>query len=75
MKDLEVGMKVMLERLELSWWNFHLRLMDESRFVRELLPALRQLWEDRQEAAGTLVWSLVGFPLGLAAAYLAHLIS
>lgn len=68
-------MKVMLERLELSWWNFHIRLMDESRFVRDLLPALRQIWEDREEAAFTLAWGLLGFPLGLAVAYLTSLVN
>jgi len=67
-------MKVMLERLELSWWNFHLRLMDESRFVQRLLPAVREIWEDPREAAWTLAWALLGFPLGLAVAYLTSLI-
>jgi hypothetical protein len=74
MKSLEVGMKVMLEQLELSWWSFHLRLMDESRFVRRLLPALREIWEDPREAVWTLAWALLGFPLGLAAAYLSSLV-
>lgn len=67
-------MKVMLERLELSWWSFHLRLMDESRFVQRLLPAVREIWEDPGEAAWTLAWALLGFPLGLAAAYVTSLI-
>ncbi|MCK4801298.1 MAG: hypothetical protein KAS84_04850 [Anaerolineales bacterium] len=58
-------MKVVLERLEYTWWSFHIRLLDESEFVRGLLPRFREMWEMREDAAPYLAWSLVGFPMGI----------
>lgn len=58
-------MRVMLERLEYTWWNFHIRMLDESEFLQDLLPRFRAIWELRDEAAPYLVWSLLGFPLGI----------
>lgn len=63
-------MKVVLERLEFTWWNFHIHLLDESRLIRQLLPTMHQMWEDRDEVAFTLMWSALGFPLGMVIGYL-----
>ncbi len=58
-------MKVVLERLEYTWWSFHIRLLDESEFVRDLLPRFREMWEQREEVVPYLTWSLLGFPMGI----------
>jgi hypothetical protein len=58
-------MKAVLERIEHSWWNFHIRMMDESEFVRDLIPRIKELWEYREEAVPYLAWSIMGFPLGI----------
>ena len=58
-------MKAVLEQIEYSWWNFHIKMMDESEFVRELIPRIKELWEYRQEALPYLAWSMMGFPLGI----------
>ena len=58
-------MRVVLERLEHTWWNFHIRMLDESEFIRDTLPRVREVWELREEALPYLTWSLLGFPLGL----------
>lgn len=58
-------MKVVLERLEYTWWSFHIRLLDESEFVRDLLPRFPEMWELREDAAPYLAWSLMGFPMGI----------
>ncbi len=58
-------MKAVLERIEYSWWDFHIRVMDESEFVRDLLPRFREMWELKDEAGPYLVWSLMGFPFGI----------
>ncbi len=58
-------MKAVLERIEYNWWNFHIKVMDESQLVREILPQIRESWETRQEAIPYLAWSLIGFPLGI----------
>jgi len=61
----EVDMKATLERIEFNWWNFHIRVMDESEFIRDLLPRFRKIWELKDEALPYLAWSLLGFPLGI----------
>lgn len=58
-------MRAVIERIEYNWWNFHIRVMDESQFVREILPKLKSLWEAREETMPYLVLSLLGFPLGV----------
>ena len=58
-------MRVVLERLEHTWWNFHIRMLDESEFIRDTLPRVREVWELREEALPYLTWSLLGFPGGL----------
>lgn len=63
-------MKVVFERLEFTWWNFHIHLLDESRLVRQLLLSVYQIWEDREEVAFILMWSALGFPLGMVIGYL-----
>ena len=68
-------MKVVLERLEFTWWHFHIRLLDESELMQELLPALHRLWEERDQTALTLAWAFLGFPLGMIVGYLANLVS
>ncbi len=63
-------MKVVLERLEYSWWNFHIRTLDESNWIRGVLPKVKGLWERREEATPYLVLSVLGFPLGVLVGYL-----
>lgn len=58
-------MRAVIERIEYNWWNFHIKVMDESQIVRELLPQIKGAWEMRQEAIPYLAWSLIGFPLGI----------
>ena len=58
-------MKGVLEQIEYSMWNFHIKMMDESEFVRELVPQIKELWEYRGEALPYLAWSMMGFPLGI----------
>ncbi|MCJ7715735.1 MAG: hypothetical protein MUO54_04350 [Anaerolineales bacterium] len=58
-------MKAVIERIEYNWWNFHIRVMDESEFIRNLLPRFREIWELKDEALPYLAWSLLGFPFGI----------
>ena len=63
-------MKAVLERIEYNWWNFHIRVLDESQWIREVLPKATALWERREEAMPYLVLSILGFPLGVALGWL-----
>lgn len=63
-------MKVVLERIEITWWHFHIRLLDESDVLQRILPYLRVLWLQRGEIKRALTWSLVGLPVGLVIALL-----
>jgi len=58
-------MKAVLERIEYSWWNFHIKVLDESQWIREVLPKVKGIWEMRDEATPYLVLSNLGFPLGV----------
>jgi hypothetical protein len=58
-------MKTVIERLEYNWWNFHIKVMDESQWVRETLPRVKEIWDMREEAVPYLVLSVLGFPLGV----------
>jgi hypothetical protein len=58
-------MKAVMERIEYNWWNFHIKLMDESQILREFLPKLKEIWEVREEVVPYLVLSVLGFPLGV----------
>lgn len=58
-------MKAVLERLEYSWWDFHIRLVDESDWIRRTLPKVQAAWARREEAAPYLVLSILGFPIGV----------
>ena len=64
-------MKAVLERLEYSWWDFHIRLVDESAWIRRTLPKIQAAWARREEAAPYLVLSILGFPIGVLVGYLA----
>ena len=68
-------MKAVLERMEYNWWNFHIKMMDESQLVREILPRFRSAWEMREEATPYLVLSLLGFPLGIVLGILATVVN
>ena len=59
-------MKAVFDRLEYTWWNYQIKVMDESEFIQDLLPHFREIWDLRYEAAPYLAWSLLGFPLGIA---------
>ena len=63
-------MKAVLERMEYNWWNFHIRVLDESVWIRETLPKIKQAWEKREEITPYLVLSVLGFPIGLLVGYL-----
>jgi len=58
-------MKAVLERIEYNWWNFHIKVLDESQWVREVLPKVQSIWEMRDEATPYLVLSVLGFPVGV----------
>jgi len=58
-------MKAVLERIEYNWWNFHIKVLDESQWIREILPKVQGLWEMRDEATPYLVLSILGFPVGV----------
>ena len=58
-------MKAVLQRIEYNWWNFHIKVMDESQWIRETLPKVKRAWERREEAMPYLVLSILGFPLGV----------
>ena len=58
-------MKAVIERIEYTWWNFHIKMMDESPIVRETLPILKEIWESRDDVMPYLVLSVLGFPLGV----------
>ena len=58
-------MRAVLERIEYNWWNFHIRVLDESGWIREILPKVKGLWERREEATPYLVLSVLGFPIGV----------
>ncbi len=58
-------MKAVLERIEYNWWNFHIKVIDESQWIREVLPKIKGIWEMRDEAMPYLVLSILGFPVGV----------
>lgn len=58
-------MKAVLQRIEYNWWNFHIKVLDESQWIREALPKVKGVWERREEAMPYLVLSILGFPLGV----------
>ena len=58
-------MKAVLERIEYNWWNFHIKVLDESQWIREILPKVQGIWEMRDEATPYLVLSILGFPAGV----------
>lgn len=64
-------MRAVLERIEYNWWNFHIRVLDESDWIRVTLPKIKDAWERREEAAPYLVLSILGFPVGVLVGYLA----
>jgi len=63
-------MKAVLQRIEYNWWNFHIKVLDESQWIREVLPKVKGIWERREEAMPYLVLSILGFPLGVALGWL-----
>ena len=58
-------MKAVLERIEYKWWNFHIKVLDESQWIREILPKVQRIWAMRDEATPYLVLSILGFPVGV----------
>lgn len=67
-------MKAVLERIEYNWWNFHIRVLDESQWIREVLPKVTALWKKRDEAMPYLILSILGFPLGVALGWLSTIL-
>ena len=68
-------MRAVLERIEYNWWNFHIRVLDDSVWIRKILPKLKGAWERREEAAPYLVLSILGFPIGVLVGWLAVTLS
>lgn len=58
-------MRAVIERIEYSWWSFHIKVLDGSPWLQEALPKLKVLWDSREEAEPYLVLSVLGFPLGV----------
>ncbi len=58
-------MKAILERIEYNWWNFHIRIIDESQWIRDVMPKVQVIWDKREEAMPYLVLSILGFPVGV----------
>ena len=58
-------MRAVLERIEYNWWNMHIRVLDGSDLLRVVLPKVKALWDQREEAAPYLVLSIIGFPIGV----------
>lgn len=58
-------MKIVLERIEISWWHFHIRLLDESEVLQSILPYFRIFWLQRKEIARSITWAALGLPFGL----------
>ncbi len=58
-------MKTILYQLEITMWNTHIRILDESKFVQNMLPHLREIWLQRKKIANALGLSLLGLPLGI----------
>ena len=58
-------MKAVLERIEYNWWNFHIRIIDESQWIRDVMPKVQVIWDKREEAMPYLVLSILGFPVGV----------
>ena len=63
-------MKAVLERIEYNWWNFHIKVLDESQWIREILPKVQRIWEKRDDATPYLVLSVLGFPVGVLLGFL-----
>jgi len=63
-------MKAVLEQIEFTYWQFHLKILDQSLWVRRLLPRFRGVWQVRREIGISLFWALLGFPLGLLIGFL-----
>ena len=63
-------MKAVLEQIEFNWWHFHIRLLDESEWLREVLPKVKNIWDRREEAIPYLVLSILGFPIGVLVGWL-----
>ena len=64
-------MRMVLERIEYSWWNMHIRVLDEWDWLRLALPKIKSFWDRREEAAPYLVLSILGFPIGVLVGWLA----
>ena len=63
-------MKGFLQHIEYTWWNFHIKVMDEYPWFRDNLPKLKKVWEMRDEVTPYLVLSILGFPVGVALGWL-----
>ena len=64
-------MRAVLERIEYNWWNFHIQVLDESDWLRVILPKIKEVWDQREEVTPYLVLSVLGFPVGVLIGYLA----
>jgi len=67
-------MKAVIERLEYNWWNFQIKVLDESQWLRETLPKIKSIWDAREEAVPYLVLSVLGFPLGVLLGWLSVMV-
>jgi hypothetical protein len=58
-------MKIVLEQIEISWWHFHIRILDESEALRSILPYFRVIWLQRKKIGRSIAWAALGLPFGL----------
>jgi|GEM_PF-1234966 len=57
-------MKLVLERMEINWWHFQIRLLDESDLLQSVLPYFRVFWLQREEIVRSITWAVLGLPFG-----------
>lgn len=57
-------MKLVLERMEINWWHFQIRLLDESDLLKSVLPYFRVFWLQRKEIVRSITWAVLGLPFG-----------
>ena len=66
-------MKTILHKLEITWWNTHIQLIDKSKDAQESMPILRDLWAQKNQLIKPLFWAAaLGFPLGVFLGALKH---
>jgi hypothetical protein len=58
------GMKPLLKKLEMAYWNTYIHILDESKVIRTLILQGKHLWRDRRVVWKTVLLAAAGFPVG-----------